>query len=114
MEKLLWPERRQGLASIKKTTVASKFYFAEGGFVCVAKGTPVLLIANVDLITPEPFRKESGFNRMLCSFTSGGHLNALFLPFDNAPDFVEDRGHTFGSNLSDADKKALIEYMKTF
>jgi hypothetical protein len=31
MEKLLWPERRQGLASIKKTTEASKFYYAEGG-----------------------------------------------------------------------------------
>jgi len=31
-----------------------------------------------------------------------------------SPDFIEDRGHTFGSDLSDADKHALIEFMKTF
>jgi hypothetical protein len=30
------------------------------------------------------------------------------------PDFVEDRGHYFGSELSDADKLALIEFLKTF
>ncbi len=29
------------------------------------------------------------------------------------PDFVEDRGHYFGSELLDADKLALIEYLKT-
>ncbi len=29
------------------------------------------------------------------------------------PDFVEDRGHYFGSELPDADKLALIEYLKT-
>ena len=114
MEKLLWPERRLGFASIKRTTEASKFYYAEGGSVCVAKGTPIQLIANVDLVTPEIFRKDNGLTRMFCSLTSGGHLNGLFLPLDNSPDFVEDRGHTFGSKLSDSDKKALIEYMKTF
>ena len=31
-----------------------------------------------------------------------------------APDFVMDRGHTFGKDLSDADKRALIEYVRTF
>ncbi len=30
------------------------------------------------------------------------------------PDLVEDRGHTFGSELPDDDKLALIEFMKTF
>jgi hypothetical protein len=29
------------------------------------------------------------------------------------PDFVEDRGHYFGSELPDADKRALIEFLKT-
>jgi hypothetical protein len=114
MDKLLWPERRPGLASIKRTTAASKFYYAEGGSVCIAKGTPIQLIANVDLVTPETFRKDTALTRFFCSLTSGGHLNDLFLPLDNSPDFVEDRGHTFGSKLSDSDKKALIEYMKTF
>ena len=30
------------------------------------------------------------------------------------PDLIEDRGHTFGSDLPDADKLALIEFLKTF
>jgi hypothetical protein len=29
------------------------------------------------------------------------------------PDFVEDRGHYFGTDLADADKRALIEFLKT-
>ncbi len=30
------------------------------------------------------------------------------------PDYVVNRGHYFGSNLSDDDKWALIEFLKTF
>jgi hypothetical protein len=30
------------------------------------------------------------------------------------PDFVEDCGHTFGSQLSDEEKLAPIQYVKTF
>jgi hypothetical protein len=30
------------------------------------------------------------------------------------PDLLLDRGHSFGSTLSDADKRALIEFVKTF
>ena len=30
------------------------------------------------------------------------------------PDFIEDRGHTYGRELSDEDKRALIEYIKHF
>ena len=33
---------------------------------------------------------------------------------NKAPDFVLDKGHTFGAGLPDADKWALIEYLKTF
>jgi hypothetical protein len=36
------------------------------------------------------------------------------LKVSNCPDFVEDRGHYFGTNLPDDDKKALIEFLKTF
>jgi len=37
------------------------------------------------------------------------------VPFDGQrSDFVEDRGHTFGAGLADADKRALIEYLKMF
>ena len=32
---------------------------------------------------------------------------------NQAPDFVLDRGHMFGTELSDEDKRALIEFLKT-
>ena len=32
---------------------------------------------------------------------------------NQAPDFVLDRGHMFGAELSDDDKRALIEFLKT-
>ena len=114
MEQLLWPDRRLGLKTIRRTTQASTFTYEEGGSVCIARNTPIDLIANVDLVTPASFRKDNFFTRMFCHLTGTGHLNGLFLLADNAPDFVEDRGHTFGSNLPDEDKQALIEYLKTF
>ena len=36
------------------------------------------------------------------------------LEHSKCPDFVVNRGHYFGSNLSDDDKRALIELLKTF
>jgi hypothetical protein len=44
-------------------------------------------------------------------------LNGLvpdLLKISKCPDFVRDRGHYFGTSLPDSDKRALIEYMKTF
>ena len=39
-------------------------------------------------------------------------MNGVFLFMDNAPDFVQDRGHNYGAELANDDKRALIEYMK--
>lgn len=114
MEKLLWPDRRLGLKTIRRTTQTSTFKYEEGGTVCVARTTPIDLIANIDLLTPDNFRTDNFFTRLMCHLTGTGHLNGLFLLADNAPDFVQDRGHTFGAKLPDEDKRALIEYMKTF
>ena len=36
------------------------------------------------------------------------------LKLSQSPDLIEDHGHTFGANLPDDQKQALIEYMKTF
>jgi hypothetical protein len=36
------------------------------------------------------------------------------LEVNMCPDFIEDRGHTYGRELGDEDKRALIEYMKQF
>ena len=114
MEKLLWPERRPGVKTIRKTTQASSIKYEEGGSACFARNTPIDLIANVDVVTPANFRKDNFWSRLLCHITGTGAFNELFLPVDNAPDFVEDRGQLYGSKLSDDDKRALIEYMKTF
>jgi hypothetical protein len=114
MEKLLWPEKRPGLATIRRTTQASTFRYPEGGSVCIARNTPIDIIANVDLVAPTYFRRDNFFTRIFCHITGTGALNGLFLLQDNAPDFVQDRGHVFGSKLPDEDKRALIEYMKMF
>jgi len=36
------------------------------------------------------------------------------LAANKCPDFIEDKGHYFGTELPDTDKRALIEYLKTF
>jgi hypothetical protein len=38
----------------------------------------------------------------------------LLLARNQSPDFIQDHGHTFGAQLPDNSKRALIEYMKTF
>ena len=42
------------------------------------------------------------------------NLVPSLLENSKCPDLVEDRGHTFGSDLPDGDKLALIEFLKTF
>ena len=36
------------------------------------------------------------------------------LEVNKCPDFIVNRGHLFGTTLPDADKRALIEFLKTF
>ena len=36
------------------------------------------------------------------------------LEVNTCPDFIEDKGHYYGRNMSDEDKRALIEYIKYF
>jgi len=36
------------------------------------------------------------------------------LDVSTCPDFIEDKGHNYGHDMSDEDKRALIEYMKYF
>jgi hypothetical protein len=36
------------------------------------------------------------------------------LAANKCPDFIEDEGHYFGTDLPDEDKRALIEYMNSF
>ncbi len=95
----------------------------------IPKGTPIGLLANLDL-TVEPrdvpallalvVRVRNDLReielRHLDERKSAALLARLapaLLQRSNCPDLEVGRGHTFGSDLSDADKRALIELLKT-
>jgi hypothetical protein len=115
MEKLLWPERRLGVQSILVTTTDSKYTARDGSELEVPAGTPVKLAASVD---PNQLlrlgRNGNWLTRLLTSIFGGKIVWNGLLDRSLAPDFIEDHGHTFGSDLSDEDKRALTEYIKTF
>lgn len=97
----------------------------------IPKGTPVNLLANTKLelrgfgqkrklaklffhaigalkdIQHERLTDDAAAERLMALVPDLYALNTC-------PDFIEDKGHTFGSELTDRDKKALIEYLKTF
>jgi hypothetical protein len=93
----------------------------------IPEGTPVNLLANVDpeadpvnLIKLCLTLKES-FAKIKLEHMDDANTKALLRTevapalwkVSKCPDFVEDRGHYFGSELPDADKRALIEFLKT-
>lgn len=115
MEKLLWPERRLGPQSVMLTTTASVVTRRDGSELEIPAGIPVKLVASVDPSQLIDLGKNGNWLTHVFGRLFGGKLlwQAL-LDRSLAPDFIEDRGHTFGAELSDDDKHALIEFMKTF
>jgi hypothetical protein len=108
--------------------------FSRDGYLRIGpipKNTPVNLLANADLnfsdshgdvdrlkliaeaqaellqIKVEELNPEEAHKKLL-------KLVPALLRISKCLDFIEDRGHYFGANLSDTDKRALIEFMKTF
>lgn len=99
----------------------------------IPKGTPVNLLANTNLELGG-VRKAGDLARLLIDSVkvmkdikrqglTGDAATKRWLDspvvkelyaLNSCPDFIEDRGHTFGADLPDADKRALIEYLKTF
>ena len=97
----------------------------------IPAGTPIDLLANADLDLSD---HDKALDRIkLIAKVQGDlikiHLNHLdadaarevlknlvpdLLKISKCPDFVQDRGHYFGTKLPDADKRALIEFVKTF
>jgi cytochrome c5 len=140
-EKLLWPAKRLGKDSIWRTQddcglhIRKEFVpeplraLAESdGYINLAfipKGTPINLIANLQ---PTPLeaplllaKAKAAFLKIHAENLSGDaareELRKLvpdLLKVNNAPDFIEDEGHYFGTDLPDSDKQALIEFLKTF
>jgi cytochrome c5 len=115
MEKLLWPERRPGVKSILRTTANCDIIInGETRFSNLKAGTPIKLLASFNTVDLPEIAKQSWFTSLLNRLLGRKTYNELLLDRNLAPDFIEDRGHEFGSQLSDDEKRALIEYVKTF
>jgi hypothetical protein len=144
IEKLLWPEKRDGEISIRITKQPSFLRIPQSFLpealktLCVAgflnlgpipKGTPINLVANFDpkignLLKLLPSanlallsaNQDSDFAQLTATPTGNEKVQRLvsdLLSLSNCPDLIEDRGHYFGTELSDSDKLALIEFLKT-
>lgn len=105
-------------------------YFAFGP---IPKGTPINLLANTNLELGG-VRKAGDLATLLIESVkvmkaikneglTGDAATKRWLDSDvvkklyglnTCPDFIEDKGHYFGTDLPDADKRALIEFLKTF
>jgi hypothetical protein len=74
----------------------------------IPKGTPLNLMLNL------PIGKVPYALKAYLKFGNDPQqLAKALLDLSDCPDLVENHGHTYGSELSDADKRALIEYLKT-
>ncbi|NJR54741.1 MAG: hypothetical protein HC768_09150 [Acaryochloris sp. CRU_2_0] len=125
IEKLLWPEKRDHV--IKRTRQDTQLDLKSiglgAGKVTVPQGTPAKLVANLDpnnvplAFIAVPLLQQPLVSRLVAAGVNilpKGWVAPLLLKQNTAPDFVEDRGHVFGTDLPDEDKQALIEFIKTF
>ncbi len=98
----------------------------------IPKGTPINLLSNFNLDLKDPRvdvtqmakllveikqRLKEIHQRQLGEQQATEILKELvpqLIKRSACPDFVVDRGHYFGRDLPDADKEALIEFVKTF
>jgi hypothetical protein len=77
-------------------------------------GTPVDMVARVDPTELARLVGRLPLADLVLKLTPDDVLLSRLLSRNLAPDFVEDRGHTFGAELPDGDKRALVEFLKTF
>ena len=115
MEKLLWPEKRLGVQSIPVTTVESTVTIpGTTRTMHVPAGFPIDLIARVDPTDTAKLFNNVPIAELIIRLTPDDLLLNQLLPQNLAPDFIADHGHAFGASLPDADKWALIQFLKTF
>jgi cytochrome c5 len=115
MEKLLWPEKRLGVRSIPVTTTDSTVAISgTTRKLRIPSGTPIDYIARVDPTELARLVDRVPLINLVLKLTPDDVILSRLLARNLAPDFVADRGHTFGAELPDADKRALIEFLKTF
>jgi hypothetical protein len=96
----------------------------------IPEGLPINLLANIDPTSPKIITLIPAINAALLE-VSLKNLNLLqthpaaaqpeattrllraLMHASQCPDLIEDRGHEYGARLSDSDKRALIEFLKT-
>jgi hypothetical protein len=112
--------------------------FSDDGIVIgpIPTGTPIGLLANVNLVSEEGdlttrvayqgraaalVVKILGDLAQLPENATDAQARETFrdlveplLGMSKCPDLIVNRGHLFGAKLPDADKRALIEFLKTF
>jgi sorbitol-specific phosphotransferase system component IIA len=118
IEQQLWPEKRKKI--IKRTDRKTYLEIAKLK-ADVPKGTPINLLANLDprttpTILQQKLNSDLGGKvlQSLVKLVPDEVLTPLLLKSNQAPDFYENHGHDFGTDLPDEDKRALIEFIKTF
>lgn len=101
----------------------------------IPKGTPVNLLANLNPLSESTDLKDRAAHtkrlvdlvlklkhdlKSLPPNVSDAQATEVFvkrvpelLSLNKCPDFIVNKGHYFGSNLADDDKRALIEFLKT-
>jgi len=114
IEKMFWPEKRLGVESVWRTTVDSAVPLESGYKLKILKNTPVNLLANINAPQLQLLRNDNFLSRFIGWLIGRGRLYNVLLRNNLSPDFVVDRGHTFANGLSDSEKRALIEYVRTF
>ena len=112
------------LRTLLKPHIDPDGYFRLGP---IPEGTPVNLLANIDPDT-DPAKlvalclkikkvllevKLKHLDPAATKALMRTELAPALLAISKCPDLIEDHGHTFGANLPDNDKLALIEYLKT-
>jgi hypothetical protein len=126
------------LRTLPSSRLLPKIFADEGGIELgpIPAGTPVNLLANLRLVTENTglgsqFQYQAGVAALITKTV--GDLAALprnatdaqardtftdlvdpLLALSKCPDFIVNRGHLFGTTLPDPDKRALIEFLKTF
>jgi hypothetical protein len=101
--------------SILRTTTKSDVILnGQTRFSGVPAGTPIKLLASIDTANLPAITQQSWFTGFLNKLLGRQTYNEILLQRSTAPDFIEDRGHEFGSHLTNDEKRALIEYVKTF
>jgi cytochrome c5 len=115
IEKMLWPEKRLGPQSIPVTTTDSTILIpGTTRMLRVPMGTPIDYLAQVDPTDLARLAAAAPAVNLVLRLTPDDVLLSELMTRSLAPDFVLDRGHVFGAALPDADKRALIEFLKTF